>query len=242
MAKSNLILDKDWRDMFCALPDDKAGKLIKAAFMCHEGEHVEIEDPVLSAVFAMIANKIKENADKYERKCEQNAKNRASAVDKKEKAQRTSTNVNERQPSGRNKNKNIKEKVKVKDINNMSGKPDGTQLMPVVREVIGYLNDKAGTHFLFSTRQTADKIKARLNDGFTVDDMKKVIDVKTAEWMGTEWQKFIRPETLFGSKFESYLNQPTAQRKNKAGRFGDFPQRSDDAENQANIQKLLAMQ
>ena len=40
-----------------------------------------------------------------------------------------------------------------------------------------------------------------------MDDFIAVIDKKTAEWMGTKWEKFLRPETLFGPKFESYLNQ-----------------------------------
>ena len=50
-------------------------------------------------------------------------------------------------------------------------------------------------------------IHARCEEGFTVDDFKKVIDKKCAEWMGTDWEKYLRPETLFGTKFEGYLNQ-----------------------------------
>lgn len=135
-----------------------------------------------------------------------------------------------------------KEKEKVKDINNnMSGKPDGTYLMPTVQEVVNYLNQKAGTHYRVNVRQTVDKIKARLNDGFTVDDFKKVIDIKTAEWTGTEWQKFIRPETLFGAKFESYLNQKPAQKKSAAGQFANFEQRN-DAEHKDMVARLIAMQ
>ncbi|MFR6258931.1 MAG: conserved phage C-terminal domain-containing protein, partial [Anaerovoracaceae bacterium] len=50
-------------------------------------------------------------------------------------------------------------------------------------------------------------IKARLSDGFSVEDFKLVIEKKYKEWQGTEFEKFLRPETLFGTKFESYLNQ-----------------------------------
>ena len=42
---------------------------------------------------------------------------------------------------------------------------------------------------------------------FTVEDFKTVIDKKSLEWMGTEREKYLRPQTLFGTKFESYLNQ-----------------------------------
>jgi hypothetical protein len=46
-----------------------------------------------------------------------------------------------------------------------------------------------------------------MNEGFTVGDFKKVIDNKTAEWLDTKMEQYLRPETLFGTKFESYLNQ-----------------------------------
>ena len=46
-----------------------------------------------------------------------------------------------------------------------------------------------------------------MNEGFTLADFEKVIDIKTDEWKGTDNDKYIRPETLFGTKFESYLNQ-----------------------------------
>ena len=82
-------------------------------------------------------------------------------------------------------------------------------LMPAVQEIVKYLNEKAGTHYRHTSRETADLVKARLNDHYTIDDFKRVIDVKCAEWMGTEQQKFLRPETLFKrSHFEGYLNQP----------------------------------
>lgn len=72
--------------------------------------------------------------------------------------------------------------------------------------VIDYLNQKAGTAYRSGSKATQSHINARLKEGFTVEDFKKVIDNKCADWKGTEWEKFLRPETLFGSKFENYLN------------------------------------
>ena len=69
-------------------------------------------------------------------------------------------------------------------------------------------------------------MKARLNEGFTEEDIRKVIDKKTEEWLGTEMAQYLRPETLFGTKFEGYLNQPETKRKKN--RFNDFDQRSYD--------------
>ena len=73
--------------------------------------------------------------------------------------------------------------------------------------VVSYLNDCAGTSYKPTSGKTRQLISARLNEGFTVDDFKTVIKKKVDEWSGTEMQKYIRPETLFGTKFEAYLNQ-----------------------------------
>lgn len=75
-----------------------------------------------------------------------------------------------------------------------------------IKAVIHHLNEKAGTNYRQSTESTVRHIKARLNDGFTLEDFFTVIDKKVAEWKGTDMERYLRPETLFGSKFESYLN------------------------------------
>lgn len=77
----------------------------------------------------------------------------------------------------------------------------------MVKTIVGYLNEKAGTRYKFSTRKTQQHINARLNEGYTLQDFQTVIDKKCTEWMNTDMEKFLRPETLFGTKFESYLNQ-----------------------------------
>lgn len=76
------------------------------------------------------------------------------------------------------------------------------------REIISYLNVKTSSNYKPSTKKTKDLIRARWNEGFTLDDFKHVIDVKVQEWLNNrEMSKYLRPETLFGTKFESYLNQ-----------------------------------
>ena len=71
-----------------------------------------------------------------------------------------------------------------------------------------YLNLKANTKFRFTSEKTRKLIKARINENFTVEDFKTVIDNKCDEWLNDDKMKiYLRPETLFGSKFESYLNQ-----------------------------------
>lgn len=96
------------------------------------------------------------------------------------------------------------------------------------RDIVLYLNDKSGKNFRYSSRKTKELIQARLNDGFSVDDFKTVIDKKTAEWKDdAKMNQYLRPETLFGSKFEAYLNQNTATEKKKTT-FNNFDQRQQD--------------
>ena len=79
------------------------------------------------------------------------------------------------------------------------------------KEIIDYLNLKANTNYKHTTKKTKDCIKARINEGFTLEDFKIVIDKKVEEWTGTNMEQYLRPETLFGTKFESYLNQKTTK-------------------------------
>ena len=73
--------------------------------------------------------------------------------------------------------------------------------------VIDYLNKKANTNYRASTKNTQSFINARVSEGYTVEDFKKVIDSKSKEWLNTDFEKYLRPATLFGTKFENYLNE-----------------------------------
>ena len=83
----------------------------------------------------------------------------------------------------------------------------------IYASVLARLNEKAGTNYRASSKATQGHINARLAEGYTVEDFYKVIDKKCAEWRGTDMEKYLRPETLFGSKFENYLNAPVSQSK-----------------------------
>ena len=85
------------------------------------------------------------------------------------------------------------------------------------QEVVEYLNEKAETKYRHTGKKTQTLIKARCSEGFSLDDFKKVIDIKVNEWLDDKsMNKYLRPETLFGTKFESYLNQKT---KGKGGGY-----------------------
>ena len=80
-------------------------------------------------------------------------------------------------------------------------------------EIIDYLNQVCGTDFKHSTKSSRDHIKARWNEGFRVGDFKTVISKKARDWLtDPEHVQYLRPITLFGTKFESYLNQREAEK------------------------------
>lgn len=83
-------------------------------------------------------------------------------------------------------------------------------------DIIQHLNERTGSQYKPTTNKTKELIQARMNEGFTVEDFKTVIDKKCVEWMNTEWQEYLRPVTLFGTKFESYLNAPVIQKQEES--------------------------
>jgi phage replication O-like protein O len=81
-----------------------------------------------------------------------------------------------------------------------------------IEEVVSYLNEKANKNFRSNNKKAVEKITARINEGFNLDDFKKVINIKASKWKDTEYDDYLRPETLFGGKFESYLNEKPAKK------------------------------
>ena len=92
--------------------------------------------------------------------------------------------------------------------------------------IIGHLNKSTGKNFKASSSKTRSLIDARLKEGYTLEDFYKVIDTKALEWKGTNFEKYLRPETLFGPKFEVYLNEsmpklaPIPEKKKANGMTG----------------------
>ena len=84
------------------------------------------------------------------------------------------------------------------------------------KEIVNYLNQRTGSQYRSSTQKTKRLIRARWNEGFMLEDFETVIDKKCVEWMGDEeMEKYLRPPTLFGTKFESYLNQLSVKNTKK---------------------------
>ncbi|MCT4406023.1 replication protein [Lactococcus cremoris] len=115
-----------------------------------------------------------------------------------------------------------KSKNKKKSNNNMSDKSD--DVIPY-SEIISYLNEKTGRSFR-TTEAHKRFIKARWNENYKLDDFKRVVDNKVADWTGKTIngqpaEKYLQPSTLFGTKFDNYLNQ-TPMRQEQAQPYDDL--------------------
>ena len=88
-------------------------------------------------------------------------------------------------------------------------KIDNALLAQAAAQIIGHLNEQTGANYRSESKATQTKIHARMAEGYTVEDFVAVIDKKCAEWLDDpKMRAYLRPETLFGTKFESYLNAP----------------------------------
>ncbi|TKH22860.1 replication protein [Bacillus wiedmannii] len=82
------------------------------------------------------------------------------------------------------------------------------------QEIVDYLNMKAKTNYKHASKKTQELIKARWKEGFRLTHFQQVIDIKASQWIdNTEMSGYLRPLTLFGTKFENYLNEKPVQRK-----------------------------
>ncbi len=89
-------------------------------------------------------------------------------------------------------------------------------------EIILHLNKTAGTDYKSSTKTTREHVRARWREGYRLHDFITVIDKKYREWKGTDQEQYIRPETLFGTKFEGYLNQKEVDKNGGSGAVRGF--------------------
>lgn len=89
------------------------------------------------------------------------------------------------------------------------------------QEIVDYLNNACGKGYSPTGKSTCKLIRARWNDGFRLDDFKKVIDTKSRDWLkNKDMSKYLRPETLFGTKFETYLNEGPRSNRSSSNDIG----------------------
>lgn len=102
-----------------------------------------------------------------------------------------------------------------------------------IDEIVNYLNEVVSANYKSNSKNTVKLITARFNEGYEINDFKTVINKKAKEWKGTQFEQYLTPQTLFGNKFEQYLNQKIIAMKksnNSKGklRFDNFKGRDYD--------------
>ena len=191
--KNSFIMYYDYGEHFNLLSDSELGGLIRAIYEYEKNEVIPQLDGVLKMAFSFIKCQLDIDKAKYNAICERNSVNGS-------KGGRPKTETNPKKPKKANGFSENPKKPKKADNDNDNDNDINT--------IVVYLNEKAHTKYRNNSTKTQSLIKARLDEKFTVEDFKTVIDKKCAEWLSNENMcKFLRPETLFGTKFESYLNQ-----------------------------------
>jgi len=204
--KDSFILYNSFYDPIKTLKNEQLGKLFRSIFNYTINGEITQDNDILVA-FMFIKNQIDLDAKKWE-----DIKQKRSEAGKKHKGNQYTTKWNKMEQNGtngsvnENENENVNVNVNEKDIYKYIVEDNS-----VVKDIIDYLNLRTGQHYKHSTPKTRTLINARIKEGFTLDDFKIVIDKMCVEWINTDMKKYLRPETLFGTKFESYLNREVKQ-------------------------------
>ena len=189
--KNSFVLYTSYKEHIELLSTEDKARLLDAIFDYADGKtDIEI-DGMAKMAFSFIRQQMDKDNAKYEETCEK----RRLAGQKGGMAKANARNANQ-DPSNDNQNDTSE-----------ADNEESSSYTPIIKEIISYLNEKTGKSFRNNTKATIRVVKARLDEGFSVDDFKTVIDFKTSQWLHDDkMDEFLRPETLFcASHFDGYL-------------------------------------
>ena len=196
------------------LTDQEVGRLFRALLEYSEtGEAPELTGRE-SIAFDFIADDIDRARERYDDSCRKNAENAKKRWSKEDTSEYEriqsyeNDTVEYERIRPRTNDAKAKAKAKAKE-KEKEKKIDNALLAQVAAQIIGHLNEQTGANYRSESKATQTKIHARMAEGYTVEDFVAVIDKKCAEWLhDPKMRAYLRPETLFGPKFEGYLNAP----------------------------------
>ena len=200
------------------LTDQEVGRLFRALLEYSEtGEAPELTGRE-SIAFDFIADDIDRARERYDDSCRKNAENvkkrwskeNTTEYERIQSYENDTTEYDRIRPHTKDTKAKAKAKAKEKEK-----KIDNALLAQAAAQIIGRLNEQTGANYRSESKATLTKIHARMAEGYTVEDFVAVIDKKCAEWLhDPKMQAYLRPETLFGTKFEGYLNAPERGKQN----------------------------
>lgn len=202
-------LRTDYVKTFEKLTDEEAGKLVKHLFKYVNGLDEDPDpihsDKLIELLFEPIKQDLKIDLKRWREKCNKNRQTSRDYWDSVAKERSESNGIQ----TVSNGNRTVSDK---------DSDEDSDEDKDNIKYIVEYLNSKTDKNFQYKTPATKKIIIARLRDGFSVEDFKTVIETKAAQWIcDKKMSSFLRPQTLFGTKFESYLNEkPQVYHKNRA--------------------------
>lgn len=217
--KNSFVLYTDYLQQIELLSNEQRGVLLTAVMKYAAGLEMPEMDGITMMAFSFIKYNMDKDNEKYERtvKARQEAgksggRPKANGFFENQTKAKKANGFFEKQnnPDNDNENDNVNDNVNNLTVGckqPMCGKAPRNEAEYPYKAICERLNTLSGTAFKDKSKDTRKHIKARFEEGFTLEDFYTVIDKKVAEWRGTDMEKYLRPSTLFGSKFESYLNQ-----------------------------------
>lgn len=233
MKSSFVILDSWAKTLMCA-PKEQAGELIQLLCRYNVSGDDTCDDPMVSAVFAGWKEQIDANNEAYEAKVEGARKAREKKNSNiKDNQELIPLDIKNNQEPIRDDIKSDTDNVYVyvssnEDNNIYIVEQTENSVESDVDEVIDYLNTKTNSNFRKTTKAYRKAIRARLNEGYSLDDLKTVIDSRMDKWGNdAEMREYLRPQTLFApSHFDAYLNEANKPRPSNYSKksFNQFKQ------------------
>ena len=228
MAKEQkgFVVYGDIEESLNELTDEQVAKLFRGMVSYFNTGKDPKFNGLMKMVFIPIRQQMDRDTDKYEKKCQKNKESIQKYWDKVKadtneyERIRTNTNVYERIPSNTNvANTNTKTTTSTKTETGATTTSSETDVSSLSRDLVQYLNDKAGTSYEVDGIIT-DRIRFLLHSGYTDNQLRTVIDKQCSVWLDdSKMRQYLRPSTLFGDKFGEYLAAPiplAAERQKKA--------------------------
>ena len=212
-VKSFVVYD-DIEAVLDELTDEQVGQLFRGMVSYHSSGTDPKFTGVLKYVFIPIKQGIDRNTEKYEKRCERNRENANKRWQDRNHSDAIAYDGIRSDAMDANTNTNTNTNTKTNSKSNT--KSTEVDVWSLSRSVLSYLNSAAGTNYRTDDVDSVRLISELSHSGYTEEQMKTVIEKKCGDWLGDgKFEQYLRPSTLFGPKFEQYLNQPDTDGKKK---------------------------
>ena len=238
--RDSFVLYTSYADQIDLLNNDQRGVLLTAIYSYVMENDLPDMDGMTRMAFSFIKTQLDKDFEKYDEVCRKRSeagksggRPKANGFSEKQTKAKKANGFSEKQTKAKKPDNEYEyEDEYENDIkDNMSSGTSADRPVYPYRDIIDYLNKKTGKAYRCNSSDTQKHIRARCAEGYKLEDFCKVVDNKTAEWKGTDMEQYLRPATLFGTKFEAYLNQqpvikrPATAKKTK---FSNFHERDYD--------------